>query len=133
MLLHILGSFKHGGTLATISSLTMTNKRSHKPPATQPSLIKTKLEDALKSGQDEDVAYTGVPTESDDTFALDCTDNLELQKPCDLPSIIATGDIVQAPRLIRGAAAGSEESVSKLFRQQHLVGLLLDLDFQVQR
>ena len=87
----------------------------------------------MHCGQDEDVAYTGVPTESDDTFALDCTDNLELQKPCDPPSIIATGDIVQAPRLIRGAAAGSEESVSKLFRQQHLVGLLLDLDFQVQR
>ena len=63
------------------------------------------------SGQDEDVAYTGVPTESDDTFALDCTDSLDLQKPCDPPSIIAPGDIVQAPRLVRGVATDSEESV----------------------
>ena len=89
----------------------MTNKRSHKPTATQPRLINAKLEHALMSGQDEDVAYTGVPTESDDTFALDCTDSLNLQKPCDPPSIIAPGDIVQAPRLIRGVATGSEESV----------------------
>ena len=105
------GSFKHGGTLATTSTSPMTNKRSHKPTATQPRLIKTKLEDALMSGQDEFVACNGVPTESDDTFALDCTDSLELQKPCDPPSIIAPGDIVQAPRLIRGVATGSEESV----------------------
>ena len=63
------------------------------------------------SGQDEDVAYTGVPTESDDTFALDCTDSLDLQKPCEPPSTIAPGDVVQAPRFFRGVATGSEESV----------------------
>ena len=102
------GSFKPGGTLATTSTSPMTNKRSHKPTATQPRIIKTKLEDALMSGQDEDVAYTGVPTESDDTFALDCTD---FQKPCDPPCTTARGDIVQAPRLLRGVATGSEESV----------------------
>ena len=106
------GSFKPGGTLATASTSPMTNKRSHKPTATQPRIIKTTLEDALMSGQDEDVAYTGVPTESDDTFALDCTDSLDFQKPCDPPCTTAPGDIVQAPpRLLRGVATGSEESV----------------------
>ena len=105
------GSFKPGGTFATTSTSPMTNKRSHKPTATQPRLIKTKLEDALMSGQDDAVAYTGDPTESDDTFALDCTDSLDPQRPCDPPSILAPGDIVQAPRLIRGVATGSEESV----------------------
>ena len=110
----------------------MTNKRSHKSTVTQPRLIKTKLEDALMSGQHDAVVYTGDPTEFDDTFALDCTDSLDLQKPCDPSSSLAPGDVVQAPRLIRGGAAGSEESV-QLSRRQHLVGLLLDLDFQVPR
>ena len=63
------------------------------------------------SGQHDAVAYTGDPTESDDTFALDCTDSLDLQKPCDPTSCLAPGDIVQAPRLIRGGTTGSEESV----------------------
>ena len=105
------GSFKHGGTLTTTSTSPMTNKRSHKSTVTQPRLIKTKLEDALMSGQHDAVAYTGDPTESDDTFALDCTDSLDLQKPCDPTSCLAPGDIVQAPRLIRGGTTGSEESV----------------------
>ena len=89
----------------------MTNMRSHKSTVTQPRLIKTKLEDALMSGQHDTVAYTGDPTESDDTFALDCTDILDLQKPCDPSSSLAPGDIVQAPRLNRGGTTGSEESV----------------------
>ena len=89
----------------------MTNRRSHKSTVTQPRLIKTKLEDALMSGQHDAVAYTGDPTESDDTFALDCTDSLDLQKPCDPSSSLAPGDIVQAPRLIRGGTTGSGESV----------------------
>ena len=63
------------------------------------------------SGQHDAVAYTGDPTESDDTFALDCTDSLDLQKPCDPSSSLAPGDIVQAPRLIRGSTTCSEESV----------------------
>ena len=84
----------------------MTNTRSHKPTTTQLRLIKTKLEDALMSGQDESVAYTGVSTATDDMFALDCTDSLDVQKPCDPP-----GDIIQAARLVRGVATGSEESV----------------------
>ena len=89
----------------------MTNKQSYKPTTTQPRLIKTKLEDALMSGQDESVAHTGAHTESGGVFAFDCTDSLDLQKPCDPLSILAPGDIVQAPRLIRGVATGSEESV----------------------
>ena len=40
------GSFTPGGTLATTSTSPMTSKRSHKSTATQPRLIKTKLEDA---------------------------------------------------------------------------------------
>ena len=63
------------------------------------------------SGQHDAVAHTGDPTESDDTFALDCTDSLDLQEPCDPSSSLAPGDIVQAPRLIRGGTTGSEESV----------------------
>ena len=63
------------------------------------------------SGQDERVAYTGVTTESDDMFALDCTDSLDLQKPCDTTGAIVPGDNIQAPRLVRGVAIGSEESV----------------------
>ena len=62
------------------------------------------------SGQDESVAYTGVPTESGDTLALYCTDSLDLQKTCDPPSAIVPGDIIQTPRLVRGVATGSEES-----------------------
>ena len=77
------------------------------------------------SGQHDAVAYTGDPTESDDTFALDCTDSLDLQKPCDPSSSLAAGDIVQAPRIIRGV----RKSLLRLSRRQHLVGLLLDLDF----
>ena len=50
------GSFKSGGTLATTSTSPMTNKRSHKSTVTQPRLIKTKLEDALMSGQQVDVS-----------------------------------------------------------------------------
>ena len=69
------GSFTPGGTLATTSTSPMTNKGSHKSTVTQPRLIKTKLEDALMSGQHDAVAYTGDPTESDDTFALDCMDS----------------------------------------------------------
>ena len=34
-----------------------------------------------KVGQDESVAYTGVTTESDDMFALDSMESLDLQKP----------------------------------------------------
>ena len=89
----------------------MTNTRSHKPTTTQLRLIKTKLEDALMSGQDESVAYTGVSTESDDMFSLDCTDSLDVQKSCDPPGASVPGDIIQAPRLVRGVATGSEESV----------------------
>ena len=63
------------------------------------------------SGQDESAAYTGVTTESDDMFALDCTDSFDLQKPCDTTGNIVPGDIIQAPRLVRGVAIGSEESV----------------------
>ena len=44
-------------------------------------------------------------------FALDCTDSLDIQKPCDPPSAIVPGDIIQAPHLVRGVATGSEESV----------------------
>ena len=77
------GSLTPGGTLATTSTSPVTNKRSHKSTVAQPRLIKTKLEDALMSGQHDAVAYTGDPTESDDTFALDCTDSLDFQKPCD--------------------------------------------------
>ena len=69
------------------------------------------MEDAFISGQHDAVAYAGDPTESDDTFALDCTDSWDLQKPCDPSSSLAPGDIVQAPRLIRGSTTGSEESV----------------------
>ena len=58
------GSLTPGGTLATTSTSPMTNKRSHKSTVTQPRLIKTKLEDALMSGQHDAVAYTGDPTES---------------------------------------------------------------------
>ena len=105
------GSLTPGGTLATTSTSAVTNKRSHKSTVAQPRLIKTKLEGALMSGQHDAVAYTGDPTESDDTFALDCTDSLDLQKPCDLSSSLAPGDFVQAPRLIRGGTTGSEESV----------------------
>ena len=50
------GSFTPGGTLATTSTSPMTNKRSHKSTVTQPRLIKTKLADALLSGQHVDVS-----------------------------------------------------------------------------
>ena len=53
------GSLTPGGTLATTSTSPITNKRSHKSTTTQPSLNKTKLEDALMSGQHDAVAYTG--------------------------------------------------------------------------
>ena len=65
------------------------------------------------------LAYTGVPTESDDTFALDCTDSLDLQKPCTTP--------------YSWCRHWFGRVCSKLSRRQHLVGLLLDLDFQVPR
>ena len=104
------GSFTPGGTLVTTSTSPMSHKRSHKSNVTQPRFIKTKLEDALMSGQHDAVACTEDPTESHDTFALDCTDSLDLQKPCDPSSSLAPGDIVQAPRLIRGSTTGSEGS-----------------------
>ena len=83
------------------------------------------------SGQHDAVAYTGDPTQSDDTFALDCTDSLDIQKPCDPSSSLAPGDIVQAPRSV--VATLVRKSLFRLYRRQHLVGLLLDLDFQVPR
>ena len=105
------GSFTSGDALVTTSTSPMSHKRSRKSNVKQPRLIKTKLEDALMSGQHDAVAFTEDPTESDDTFALDCTDSLDFQKPCDPSSSLAPGDIVQAPRLIRGSTTGSEESV----------------------
>ena len=71
--------------------------------------------------------YTGDPTESDDTFALDCTDSLDLQKLCDPSSSLAPGDIVQAPPLVR------EESVQIVHASNIWLDCLLDLDFQVPR
>ena len=62
------GSFQGRGTSATTPTSPLTNKRSHKPTTTQPRRIKTKLEDALI-------------TESDDMFALDRMESLDLQKP----------------------------------------------------
>ena len=105
------GSLKHGGTLATTSTSPMTHKRSHKPTATQPRLIKNQVGGCIDVWSRRRVLRTlELPLNLDDTFALDCKDSLDLQKPCDPPSIIAPGDIVQAPRLIRGVATGSEES-----------------------
>ena len=52
-----------------------------------------------------------IPLNLTTRFALDCTDSLDLQKPCDPSSSLAPGDIVQAPRLIRGGTTGSEVSV----------------------
>ena len=63
------------------------------------------------SGRDDSVAHTGVTTESDDMFALDCMESLHLKKPCDTTEAIVPGDIIQAPRLVRGVATGSEDSV----------------------
>ena len=118
--------------LPTTSTSPMTNKRSHKSTATQPRLDKTKLEDALMVGHDDAVAYTGDPTESDDTFALDCTDSLDLQKLCDPPSILAL-ETLSEHHVLSVVAPLVRKSLFKLSRRQHLVGLLLDLDFQVPR
>ena len=98
----------------------MTNKRSHKPTATQPSLIKTKLEDALMSGQDDAVAYTGDLTESDDALRL----------PLTARTAWTSRNLVILPVLLL------LETLSKhhvFFVVSPLVGLLLDLDFQVPR
>ena len=115
MLLHIFPvvPFKPSGTFATKSTSTMTTKRSHKPTSTQPRLFKTKLEDALISGQDEDVAYIGVPKEFDDTFALDCADSLALQKLCDLQYYCPWRHCPSTTPL-RGVATGSEEFVQSV-------------------
>ena len=126
------GSFTPGGTLVTTSTSPMSNKRSHKFNVTQPRLIKTKLEDALMSGQHDAVAYTGDPTESDDTFALDCTDSLDLQKPCD-PLVVLPLETLFKHHVLSVVAPLVRKSLFRLSRRQHLVGLLLDLDFQVPR
>ena len=126
------GSFTLGGTLVTTSTSPMSHKRSHKSNVTQPRLIKTKLEDALMSGQHDAVAYTGDPTESDDTFALDCTDSLDLQKPCDPSSSLALETLFKH-HVLFVVAPLVRKSLFRLSRRQHLVGLLLDLDFQVPR
>ena len=63
------------------------------------------------SVRDESVAYTGVTTKSDDMFALDCIESPDLKKACGTTEAIVPGDIIQAPRLVRGVATGSEESV----------------------
>ena len=126
------GSFKHGGTLATTSTSPMTNKRSHKPTATQPRLIKTKLEDALMSGQDEDVAHTGVPI------------NLTIRSPLTARTAWTSRNLVILPVPLHLETLSKHhalfvvsplvrKSLFKLSRQQHLVGSLLHLDFQVQR
>ena len=126
------GSFTPGDALVTTSTSPMSHKGSHKSNVTQPRLIKTKLEDALMSGQHDAVAYTEDPTESDDMFALDCTDSLDLQKPCDPSSSLAPGDIVQAPRLISGVATGSEESV-RIVQAAKSGWVVARLVFQVPR
>ena len=68
MLLHILPMVPSSLVAHLRQHPPMTNKRFQKSTVTHPRLIKTKLEDALMSGQHDAVAYTGDPTESDDTF-----------------------------------------------------------------
>ena len=72
---------------------------------------KQKLEDSLMSGRDESAAYASVTNESDDMYAICCLESPDLQTPCDNNVAIVPGDIIKAPRLVRGVATGSEESV----------------------
>ena len=126
------GSFKPGGTLATTSTSPMTNKRSHKPTATQPRLIKTKMEDDLMSGQDDAVAYTGDPPESDDTLALSARTAWTSRNLVILPVLLPLETWFKHHAL-SVVSPLVRKSLFKLSRRRHLVGLSLDLDFQVPR
>ena len=121
-------SFTPGGTLVTASTSPMSNKRSHKSNVTQPRLIKTKLEDALMSGQHDAVAYTGDPTESDLTARTAWTfRNLVI------PLVVLLLETLFKHHVLSVVAPLVRKSLFRLSRRQHLVGWLLDLDFQVLR
>ena len=104
-------AIQDGCTPAKTPTPTLPNKRAHVPSSTQQRLIKTKLEDAFMSGRDESAAYASVTNESDDMYAIGCMESLDLQTPFDTYVAIVPGDIIKAPRLVRGVASGSEKSV----------------------
>ena len=60
---------------------------------------------------DESADTVNVAVEPGDKNLVGCLETPDLQMPCKHTVAMAPGDIVRAPRLVRGVATGSEESV----------------------